>query len=166
LASKSKTDVNRRNARRSTGPRSVRGKARSAQNARRHGLAGANPLGALSKEVEALARALVGDDLDPERLVNARTMAQMEVMLGRICDARIALINGELKKQIEPIRPAEDRSECDEPTAPKQQQDTLYANDFGEAEALVRVLPELLRLQRYEAHALARRSRALLFLCR
>jgi hypothetical protein len=30
---------------------------------RRHGLAGANPLGALSKEMEALARALVGDDL-------------------------------------------------------------------------------------------------------
>jgi len=163
---KSKTEVNRRNARRSTGPRSVRGKARSAQNARRHGLAGANPLGALSKEVEALARALVGDDHDPERLVHARTMAQMEVMLGRICDARIALINRELKKQIGPIRPAEDRSECDEPTAPKQQQGALHADDFGEAEALVRVLPELLRLQRYEACALVRRNRALLFLSR
>jgi hypothetical protein len=163
---KSKTEVNRRNARRSTGPRSVRGKARSAQNARRHGLAGANPLGALSKEVEALARALVGDDLDPERLVHARTMAQMEVMLAHICDARIALINRELKKQIGPIRPAEDRSECDVSTAPKQEQGTLHANDFGEAEALVRVLPELLRLERYEARALARRSRALLFLSR
>jgi hypothetical protein len=163
---KSKTEVNRRNARRSTGPRSVRGKARSAQNARRHGLAGANPLGALSKEVEALARALVGDDHDPERLVHARTMAQMEVMLAHICDARIALINRELKKQIGPIRPAEDRSECDEPTAPKQQQGARHADDFGEAKALVRVLPELLRLQRYEACALVRRSRALLFLSR
>ena len=163
---KSKTEVNRRNARRSTGPRSVRGKARSAQNALRHGLAGANPLGALSKEVEALARALVGDDLDPERLVNARTVAQMEVMLGRICDARIALINRQLKKQIGRIRPAEDRSECDEATAAKQEQGALHADDFGEAEALVRVLPELLRLERYEARALARRSRALLFLSR
>ena len=116
--------------------------------------------------MEALARALVGGDHDPERLVNARTVAQMEVMLGRICDARIALINRELKKQIGPIRPAEDRSECDEPTAPKQQQGALHADDFGEAEALVRVLPELLRLQRYESHALTRRNRALLFLCR
>jgi hypothetical protein len=120
----------------------------------------------LSKEVEALARALVGDDHDPERLVHARTMAQMEVVLGRICDARIALINRELKKQIGPIQPAEDRSEHDEPTAPKQQQGAFHADDFGEAEALVRVLPELLRLQRYETRALARRSRALLFLSR
>jgi hypothetical protein len=166
LASKSKAKVNRENARRSTGPRSVRGKARSAQNARRHGLAGANPLGALSKEVEALARALVGDHLDPDRLVHARTVAQMEVMLGRICDARIALINSELKKQIGRIRPAENWSECDAPTAPKQQQGTLHADDFGEAEALVRVLPELVCLQRYEARALARRSRALLLLSR
>ncbi len=60
---------------------------------------------------EALARALVGDDLDPKRLVNARTVAQMEVMLGRICDAQIVLINRELKKQIGRIRPAEDRSD-------------------------------------------------------
>ena len=54
--------ANRANARRSTGPTSARGKARAAQNARRHGLSQdilADPV--LAREVEDLAQRLVDE---------------------------------------------------------------------------------------------------------
>lgn len=43
MTSQARLDANRRNALRSTGPRSAAGKARSAQNALKHGLASLSP---------------------------------------------------------------------------------------------------------------------------
>src|SRR5580704_13017397 len=76
--------ANRGNARRGTGPRSAAGKARSAQNACRHGLAASKSSGGVAaKVIEKLTR----------------KPAEMEVMLGCICKARVKLINAHLPKQ-------------------------------------------------------------------
>jgi hypothetical protein len=161
-----------RNGRRSTGPRSVSGKARSARNARRHGFAAARPLGdSATKEIEDLARKLAGDAPDPERLVHARRAAEMEVMLSRICEARVNLVNAHLTKRELVISPDGTQPHGSAAAAPLEgdrapQQGPRSKNGFAEVEALLEVLPELLRLERYEACALAGRRRALLLLNR
>ena len=69
MTSARKIAANRRNALASTGPRTAAGKARVAQNARRHGLtlpACCDP--AWSDEIKALARSIAGEDADAERL--------------------------------------------------------------------------------------------------
>jgi hypothetical protein len=164
MTSKSKAVVRRRNGRRSSGPRSVWGKARSAQNARRHGLAGANPLAGASREIEALARKLVVDNHELEDLVHAREAAEIQVLLGRIHEARVNLINNCLKKRGS-VAPEHQNSEHEQAIAEgaRQQERGGHGVDhFVEAEAIIEVLPELMALERYEAHALARRSRVLL----
>jgi len=83
--------ANRANARRSTGPRTARGKARSSVNALQHGLAVsvfADP--ALSVEVEILARRIVGPD--PNLLHLARGIAEAQVDLRRVRQIRSQLI--------------------------------------------------------------------------
>jgi hypothetical protein len=168
LSSKS-TVADTRNGRRSTGPRSVSGKARSAQNARRHGFAAARPLGdSASKEIEDLARKLAGDTPDPERLVHAHRAAEMEVMLSRICEARVNLVNAHLTKRELPDGTQRYGSAAAAPLEGDRapQQGPRSKNGFAEVEALLEVLPELLQLERYEACALAGRRRALLLLNR
>lgn len=64
MPSEAQIEANRRNAKRSTGPRSSEGKARSAQNARKHGLAAPVPISSadpiVGQEAQRLARALTG----------------------------------------------------------------------------------------------------------
>jgi hypothetical protein len=170
MASKS-TAANRANASRSTGPRSAGGKARSAQNARRHGFAGARPLdGVAAKEIEVLARKLAGDAGDPECLFYARKAAEMAMMLGCICAARVNLINELLPQQSAAISCDTARPDAAAKSAPaggnRCEPGSHCMTGYEDAEALVEVLPELLRLERYEAAALAARRRALLGLMR
>jgi hypothetical protein len=166
MSSKSKSAVSQRFGRRSSGPRSVPGKARSAQNARRHGLASANPLAGASKEIEALARRLLVDgDEDP---AHAREAAEIQVLLDCIHEARVNLINSRLKKRVS-VAPEHQNSEHGQVVAEgarQQVHDGHGVDHFAEAEAIIEVLPELVVLERYEAKALARRSRALLLLNR
>jgi hypothetical protein len=164
--------ANRGNARRGTGPRSAAGKARSAQNACRHGLAASKSSGGVAaKVIEKLTRKLAGDAADPECLLYAGKAAEMEVMLGCICKARVKLINAHLPKQENVISvPAKQPFDAMN-TAPAQedgraQQAPLCMTGYEEADAMLKVLPELLRLERYEAAALAGRRRALLQLSR
>ena len=84
--------ANRRNARRSTGPRTRAGKARSAQNARRHGLclsAGHDP--ARAGAIAALARLIAGPDATPHRLVLACAVAVAHIDVARVRRARCEL---------------------------------------------------------------------------
>ena len=83
--------ANRRNARRSTGPRTVAGKAAARLNARRHGLA--VPLRSepgADEDIERLAGAIAGARTDLIDL--ARPIAEAELELRRIWHARLQLV--------------------------------------------------------------------------
>jgi hypothetical protein len=89
MTSSRQRDANRRNARRSTGPRTAAGKAAARLNARRHGLA--VPLRSepgADKEIERLADAIAGARSDLMDL--ARRIAEADLELRRIRQARLA----------------------------------------------------------------------------
>jgi hypothetical protein len=93
MTSDRKIAANRRNASRSTGPRSAAGKARSSRNALRHGLtiSLANDT-SRSAEIQRLAHAIAGTS-DPSRFHFACQAAQAELEILRVRVARAALIN-------------------------------------------------------------------------
>ena len=93
MTSPRKRYTNRINALASTGPKTAAGKARSAQNARRHGLS----LPALhdpsrAAEITALARALTGNEADVLRLAHARRITAAQIDVLRVRHARRQLI--------------------------------------------------------------------------
>ena len=85
--------ANRANAKSSTGPKTAPGKARSAQNALRHGL-NVSTLSdpALAPLAEAMARRIAGHDADAEALERARRIAEAQVDLNRVRNSRRQLI--------------------------------------------------------------------------
>ena len=101
MASERQIAANRQNAKKSSGPRSAAGKARSRRNALRHGLAIASrTIPAFQPDVMALARSLssAGDDFDDAALI----AAEAEIDLLRIRRYRAALIE-EARRKGEPL---------------------------------------------------------------
>jgi hypothetical protein len=124
--------VNRLNARKSTGPRTAAGKAVVARNARRHGLS--LPLGLerrIEPDVDALARCIVGS------ITGLAAEPRVLELACRIAEAQLDLAR--VRRARLPVRA---RLE----TAPA---------------AAHELLRQLLRLDRYERSALARRKFAL-----
>jgi hypothetical protein len=132
--SAAKRAANRRNARRSTGPRTAAGKARAARNARRHGLT-VSPVTdpAFMREAAALARAIMGTD--PE---SQSPESQAPTRPERLRAMQIAIAH----VQVLQVR----RAKC-----------ALYARGLGWDE----LTRQLASLDRYERHALARRKMAM-----
>jgi len=92
--SERKIRANRANARASTGPKTAHGRANSARNALRHALSlpiSSNPL--FSEAVEALAREIAGADADAEMQELARRVAEAEIDLRRVREARRQLLS-------------------------------------------------------------------------
>ena len=182
MASERQIAANRRNARKSTGPRSAAGKKRAGRNAYRHGLSvSMSSNAAFAKELDRLVREIAGDTKDAIALERARAVAEAELELARVRRAKVALIErasafGELDPPRPPrvaasqalrvlnsmVRnpnaPIEGAATFPEPidssaTMPSQEPDRS-------AEAVRRVLPDLRKLDRYEHRAAMRRDQA------
>jgi hypothetical protein len=172
MASDQKIAANRRNARKSTGPRSGAGKTRASRNAYRHGLTlSITSTAESAKQLETLVRKIAGDTKDAVKLERARDIAQAELELARVRRAKVALIErasvfGELDSprltDAQTIRlfnaflggrHVVPKHIDVSATMPSQEPDRL-------AEAIRRVLPELCKLERYERRAAGRRYRA------
>jgi hypothetical protein len=179
MASEQQIAANIRNARKSTGPRSGAGKKRASRNAYRHGLTlSISSTEAYAKQVDKLVRAIAGDTEDPILLERARTIAQAELELAQVRQAKVALIKrasafGELDPpqafssvtQIIRLLSAIDRGRVPSFPEPVDSSATMPSQEPDRsAEAIRRVLPELRRLDRYERRAAARRNRAVLYL--
>ena len=85
MASEGQIAANRRNARKSTGPRSGAGKTRASRNAYRYGLTLSITSNAeYAKQLETLVRKIVGDTKDAVKPDRARDIAQAELELARV----------------------------------------------------------------------------------
>ena len=141
MTSATKIAANRRNARKSTGPRSQAGKMRSRRNAFRHGLA--IPIRvdiAFSDQIESLTEALAEGASLPGQRQTARMVALSQLELARAQQVKVQLINraaSELQKEGQ--------------GSPQELPTLAYANKLN----------TLVKLTRYESRALSQRKRAL-----
>lgn len=155
MASDRQIAANRRNARRSTGPRSSAGKSRASRNSYRHGLS-ANIVSSAGyqKWVTSLARKIAGQSCNPIILEYARMAAEAELAQVRFEEAKVEAIHAAMAfGDLEPprsrtgARPSRSRVPRCEPERSTR--------------AIRRALPELLRLERYARRAAGQRDRAL-----
>jgi hypothetical protein len=178
MASERQIAANRQNARKSTGPRSATGKKRASRNAYRHGLSKPIWGAEFTRAVDDLARDIAGDAADPATLDLARDAAEAVLDLDRVRRVKVALIarmSAFGRLEVPPLfRSARDEGNWlvqhywgttywksriklavdDLPPMPTEEPQRT-------AEAVRRALPSLLRLQRYEVRAVARRDQAI-----
>ena len=178
MATQRQIAANRRNARKSTGPRSNAAKKRSSRNAYRHGLTSSLPSSAAIAEwLDKFAHKIAGDSKNAIVLEQARAAAQAEFDLARIRHVKVALIQrvSALQRTRRPagfclVRSAEIRylrfillgrapPILPEPVDPLATMPTQEPERT--AEAVRRALPELRKLDRYESRAIGRRDRAI-----
>jgi hypothetical protein len=179
MASQRKTAANRRNAQKSTGPRSAAGRRRARRNAHRHGLSAARPpFGQGEEDFAAFAREIAGDDADALRSNVARDLAHAELRLAKVRHIKAALIDrawtfGSLDSALDPplltARAITNFGPILEATGrflkpPDVEASMPSTEPERTAEAVVRTLSELLKLDRYERRAAASRNRAVLHL--
>jgi hypothetical protein len=166
---------NRANARSSTGPRTAKGRRRSATNALRYGLSLpvlSDPT--LSPEVAALARQIAGADAAPEIQELARRIAEAQTDLRRVRALRHDLISRALsdpdydsrtnwgKKLNIALRIVRRRCRCED--VPEEEARFLSSRPAGPdkfATVFTEIAQRLPALDRYERRALSRRKLAI-----
>jgi len=175
VTSARKIRSNRANARSSTGPKTPKGRGRSAKNALRYGLSlpvDSDPT--LSQEVAALARQIVGVDATPEIQEMARRIAEAQVDLRRVRVLRHDLISRALgdpdydsrtnwdKKLYTALRII--RRCCRYEYVPEEEVKSLSAK-LAEPDRFTTIIREIARrlpaLDRYERRAMSRRKLAI-----
>jgi hypothetical protein len=141
IVSQARAKANRANAKRSTGPRTVEGKARVSKNALRHGLSAAQPdADSVPAEVLGLAGRLCGRAQAGFAGLNA---AESELNLVRI---------RRIKQRV--LEAVVNRIET------KAEQNQSLDPDDVMARALIECTNELLKLDGYERKARSRRKKA------
>jgi len=182
VATERQIKANRRNALKSTGPKSGSGKKRSCQNAYRHGLS--IPISVRSEaKHKHLSRQFAGDATDKEILELAEQAADAQLDLERVRKAQDGLIGGAQKlsavggeshhptlderRHRTPLRRSGEqlpegklsRSELRIPSAPLPTNRELEEQRFFAA--VEDALPELVKTCRYEKRAAGGRNRAI-----
>jgi hypothetical protein len=149
MTSERKTQANRANAQKSTGPKTPRGKARAAGNARRLGLSLsvlADPM--LSDQVAALTRAIAGKASDRNSFELARRIAEAQIDLQRVRQARQQLVSDRLEDF------GQAKSSNKAPNGASQEPRKL-------ATILMQETRQMEAIDRYERRALSRRRFAI-----
>ena len=172
MASERQIAANRKNARKSTGPRTNAGKQRAAKNARRHGLSIQTDEGVNAQAIESLARGIVEGVTDQHLLQCARTVAYAHLELARIRQVKRDIIDcftlvevlgpaARFGRDVErrllkalSNAPMKKLKPVDWPVPPLSQAEL-------EVEALKRLLPELRKLERYEKRAFNMKNQTL-----
>jgi hypothetical protein len=172
MASEKQIAANRRNATKSTGPRSLAGKQRASRNAYRHGLS--LPITAsatLGQELENRAREIAAESDGAVTLERARTIVEPELDLARMRRVKVALM--EHLWALGDVDAVPDFSNPDagivrvlrasgrclftmRVAAPMTIEETEQW-----AQAMRRVLPVLFKIERYARRAAAQQARAI-----
>jgi hypothetical protein len=120
MTSERRLRANRNNAKRSTGPKTAAGKARSARNARRHGLS--VPISSdqqLAAAANDLARRIAGDQSSPHLAKSSRAIAEAELDVLRAQRFRLDLLR----------RAFPGRAPASLPTPPERAQDPIRPDE-------------------------------------
>ena len=148
MTSPERQSANRRNARRSTGPRTPGGKARSAQNALQHGLA--RPVDPTTEPLfRPLVQALAGPDPDLAVVRSAETVALAEMDLRRILARETALLS--VAERGPPTHASRSAGEVPGPVL-----EAGAVPSGADGHRVASTLEGLLRLARYERRARSR----------
>jgi hypothetical protein len=176
MATERQIAANRRNATKSTGPKTSVGRLRASANSYCHGLSIQVDDEENSDDVECLVRRIVGDAQDLNLLQCARSAARAHLDLVRVRQIKVHIINriiefGALEPRAFQFRSLSAelrylrRQPSDQPLVwPSwaDRVDLLPAEDQEcAAEAVRRLLPELRKINRYEARAHATKINAL-----
>ena len=169
MASDKQIAANRRNAQKSTGPRSASGKKRASKNAFRHGLSRPMLGPAIPGAVDELARRIAPDTADQTRLEIARDAAEAMLELARARRLKVALIDSAARLDRLDLQTAwlirHSGGAARRKGRPKMAVGYVSSQPIRvpqrTAEAGRRTLPALLRLQRYEARAAVKRDHAI-----
>jgi hypothetical protein len=172
VASDKQIAANRRNAQKSSGPRSAAGKKRAGKNAIRHGLSRPMTGPKFAAAVEDLACRIAGDE--PAKLAVARQAAEAMLELDRVRRIEVAFVErtacfGRLDapkiflSRRDEIAWVMQRFCGVTPNSPPKfaEHEKMPEDEPGRTvEAVRRALPALLRLQRYKTRAAAKRDHA------
>jgi hypothetical protein len=162
MTSERQIAANRRNAQKSTGPRSRSGKRRAARNSRKHGLAA--PISGQTEYaslIDKLASKISGKIADPGIRECARLIASAQLELDRFRRVQIGSI--ECGRMFEPNDEQHDEGPPEGGHAIGVDFVIKRSRSFrevDEAEAVRRALPKLTKIVRYERRAAKKRDDA------
>lgn len=152
MRSKRQIEANRRNAGKSTGPRSAAGKVRARGNALRHGLSlNITPTAAQAKQIDKRARQIAGK-------------SNSEFVLQQARDAAKAAFDLERARKLETVWTDRVFAMSDAKALRPKGSETQHNRHV--AKAIRRTLRQLMGIMRYEHRAAARHDRAIMKIIR